>query len=376
MDMDRETTAAIDATRFTCAQCAGVMRFDPESESLRCDHCGQLDDIAPPTPEELAEATLERDFETAIAELQNEAPSLDVTLYKCDACAAEVTAPPQSMSITCPYCGSNIVAAPVQDRVIEPQALLPFRVTRDAAASSFRSWLHKRWFLPTSLKKAPLDQDKLRGVYTPYWTFDAHATTNYTGLRGDYYWVTQTYTTMVNGKPQVRTRQVRKTRWSPRAGVVEDQFDDVLIVAADSLPHSMVRQLEPWDLRALAKFDQQYLSGFQAERYHLELDEGFLACRERNRPVIQSTVMSAIGGDVQRITSMDTAYRDIAFRHVLLPIWISAYRHRGKVYRFLVNGRTGEIQAERPWSVWKILSLVAGVLLLGAAIAGIIALTR
>ncbi|MBV9774716.1 MAG: hypothetical protein JO040_12240, partial [Gemmatimonadetes bacterium] len=65
-----------------------------------------------------------------------------------------------------------------------------------------------------------------------------------------------------------------------------------------------------------------------------------------------------IGGDEQRIHSTDTRYDDVTFKHILLPVWISAYRYREKVYRRLVNARTGEVQGERPWSWIKIALLV------------------
>lgn len=358
MSGERANSNPVDAAHFACAACGATLRFQPGAEALVCDHCGHSNPIESVEDSAAEEAIRERDFEKALEALRDESPSIDASFYKCESCGAEVTPPPQVLSITCPYCGTNIVAAPTTKRVIEPQALLPFHVGRDEAIMAFRAWIGKLWFAPSALKKAPLDQDRLRGVYIPYWTFDSNASTNYSGLRGDYYWVTQTYTTMVNGKPQVRTRQVRRTRWSPRAGHVRNHFDDVLVLASDGLPREMARNLEPWDLHGLTPFSTNYLSGFQAERYHIGLEDGFGICREIVRPVIRSTVMSDIGGDVQRITSMDTSYSDIAFRHVLLPIWVSAYRHRGKVFRFLVNGRTGEIQGERPWSAWKIAGVV------------------
>jgi hypothetical protein len=90
-------------------------------------------------------------------------------------------------------------------------------------------------------------------------------------------------------------------------------------------------------------------------------------------PIIRSTVRSDIGGDEQRITTMNTTYSDITFKHILLPIWISSYRYKGKVYRFLINGQTGEVQGERPYSALKIM---LAVLLVIAVIVGIILLTK
>ena len=85
-------------------------------------------------------------------------------------------------------------------------------------------------------------------------------------------------------------------------------------------------------------------------------------------PRIDDTIRRDIGGDVQRISSKSTVYTDITFKHILLPVWISSYTYKDKVYRFLVNAQTGEVQGERPWSVWKITFAVLGGLALAGAI--------
>ena len=61
-------------------------------------------------------------------------------------------------------------------------------------------------------------------------------------------------------------------------------------------------------------------------------------------------------------------YNDITFKHILLPVWLSSYRYKDKVYRFLVNARTGEVQGERPYSAAKIAALVITVIVIIGAI--------
>ena len=69
-----------------------------------------------------------------------------------------------------------------------------------------------------------------------------------------------------------------------------------------------------------------------------------------------------IGGDEQRVEQIRTDYGDETFKHVLLPVWTAAYRYNGKSFRFLVNGQSGRVQGERPWSVWKIAAAVIAAL--------------
>jgi hypothetical protein len=58
---------------------------------------------------------------------------------------------------------------------------------------------------------------------------------------------------------------------------------------------------------------------------------------------------------------MNTEYDNITFKHLLLPVFVSAYKYKDKLYQFLVNGRTGEVQGQRPYSWIKItLAVILG----------------
>ena len=111
-----------------------------------------------------------------------------------------------------------------------------------------------------------------------------------------------------------------------------------------------------------------HLAGFRAEAYAVELDEGFVEARAHMDRVILRDVKFDIGGDRQRVHDVDTTISDVTFKHILLPVWMAAYKYRGETYRFVVNGRTGRVQGERPWSAWKIGFAVV----LGLIVAGVI----
>ena len=191
---------------------------------------------------------------------------------------------------------------------------------------------------------------KLNGLYVPFWTFDAGTRSRYSGARGDHYYETRTVTR--NGRTE--TEQVRRTRWSARSGWVARRFDDVLILASTSLPRTYTDNLQPWDLSTLQPWRDDYLAGFTAEGYTIPLVDGHKMGREVMEGVIMQDVRADIGGDEQRIDQIETDWRDESFKHVLLPIWMAAYKYGGKSYRFVVNGQTGKVQGERPWSAWKI----------------------
>jgi hypothetical protein len=133
-------------------------------------------------------------------------------------------------------------------------------------------------------------------------------------------------------------------------------------MASQTLPETLLGGVGRWNLKGLVPYKPEFISGFQAEAYQVGLREGFPIARQTIDAQVAILVRSDIGGDQQRIHSINTRYSDITFKHVMLPVWISAYRYRDKVYRFLVNGQTGEVSGESPKSWWKIALLVLVIL--------------
>ncbi|MBN2581884.1 MAG: hypothetical protein JXL80_02375, partial [Planctomycetes bacterium] len=291
------------------------------------------------------------------------------TTVTCSTCGAEVTFEPNVSGDLCPFCGSSVVVGGGSTRTIKPRSLLPFYVTREQATTAFQGWLDGLWFAPGDLKRMARTDGRLAGVYVPYWTYDTNTTSFYRGERGEDYWETEHYTAFENGKHVSKTRQVRKTRWYPASGTVWNRFNDVLVLASRSLPPKYIERLEPWDLQHLAPYADEYLSGFRTETYQVGLEQGFEIAKDEMDGHIRSSICRDIGGDHQQIHSVRTRYDNITFKHILLPVWINAYRYRERVCRFLVNARTGEVQGERPWSAAKIVLTVLASLAAAAALA-------
>jgi len=344
--------------QFPCKDCGADLVFAPGTNCLKCPYCGAENHIPDADPG----AVQEEDFRATLANLENSAETQDTLAIKCTSCGAESQFGGDVVASKCPFCGAPIVATAQSVKQIKPKALLPFYVTREQASAAFRQWVASLWFAPGELSKTA-ERSGIDGVYTPAWTYDADTDSEYTGQRGDDYWETETYTeTDSNGNTVTRTRQVRRTRWSYASGRVENTFDDILVLASNSLPRKIAQRLEPWDLKNLVPYRDEYLSGFVAESYQVDLPQGFEAARQIMDGVIRQTICRDIGGDHQRIDSVDTQYENVTFKHTLLPVWISAYRYRERVFRFLVNARTGEVQGERPYSAWKITVLVLSIL--------------
>ena len=355
MDTNSENKNISDELK--CTGCGAILKFKPGTHHLTCTHCGAENII-----EQSTETIEEIEFEKFISTQYEKEEKIEVVSVKCPACGAAITLEPNVTSDQCPYCSSNIVVeSGSTSTVLKPKSLLPFAVTKQKAVESFKTWIHKLWFAPSDLKQKAA-KGKLDGIYVPYWTYDANTGTSYTGARGTYYYVTETYTTTENGQTVTKTRQVRRTSWTSTSGHVSNTFDDILVIASKSLPEKYTQKLEPWHLKDLVPYNDKYLSGFRGESYQVDIVEGLGIAKDRMVPVIRTTIHRDIGGDEQRIHSMNTTYNNITFKHILLPIWISSYRYKDKLYRFLINGQTGEVQGERPYSAIKIILAVLAVI--------------
>ena len=353
-------------TSYKCPQCGAAQTLQPGAESLTCAHCGyQVRIDAPSRP------VHEHDFEEARRRVRR-GPATDAVKdsreVQCKQCGARSVTTQHANR--CAFCDEPLVVEiPAAADAILPDAVLPFVIEKGDATKRFQKWLASRWFAPGDLQRRA-KKDGMDGVYVPYWSYDSDTTTRYTGARGEHYYVDESYRDS-QGKEQ--TRRVRKTRWYPASGTVWVKFDDVLVSASKGMPRKRLAQLEPWQVSECKPFDGAYLAGFVAERYSLDLEEGFKEAEQIMERAIQTAVRRDIGGDEQRIHNMDIRHKDVRFKHLLLPVWVSAFKYNQKVFRVVVNARSGEVSGDRPWSIFKIVLFILAIL---AVIAGIIYLVH
>jgi len=347
---------------FPCANCGAKVEFDPRTRSLKCPYCGHETKI-----DHTDRTVEERDFNEYAGKLVKgnvRGIAGRSTQVRCTGCGAMVLLEDKVVTDKCPFCGTHLENKPeAVERMLPPESLIPFRLDLRAARESFDKWLKSLWFAPTKLKLLAL-LGQLNAVYLPYWTYDAMTYTRYRGMRGDDYTDTETYTERdAQGNMVTRTRTVVRTRWYPVSGEVQHFFDDVLVCGSKSVPPHLIDGLAPWKTAELEPFQDEFLAGLKTERYAIDLKQGLVIAKQLMEPVIMDLIRDDIGGDHQQIEMTDTRYLGVTFKHCLLPVWIANYRYHEKLFQILINGRTGKVSGERPYSFWKIFSLVAAIIL-------------
>ena len=354
--------------RFLCENCGGNMIFDPKHGQLVCPYCANKKAV-----EQSGGTITEKDFNSFLrpAAERLQPMAQNAMQVSCETCGATVTFVPPETAGHCDFCGGKIVALPKSaDPLVAPEGVLPFSVTTQAASSELKNWINSRWFAPSNLKVLA-QPDKVGSVYIPYWTFDAETYSRYSGERGEYYYQTEQYEE--NG--ETKTRQVRYTNWFGKSGAVSRHFDDLYIPATKSLLPDYIKHLS-WEFSELVPYEPAYLAGHKAQTYQVTLEEGFELFKHEASAVIYNDVRHDIGGDEQRVHDVNTDYSNVTFKHLLLPVYAGAYRYNNKVFQIVVNGRTGEVQGERPYSWIKIGALVITALIVLMIILAIAAARR
>ncbi len=346
-----------------CTNCGAELKYLPGTTNISCEYCGHQETIS------IDESGFEElELYPYLKEMGAQRHSEEISMLQCKNCGATQHVEENYKSLHCVYCSTPLVLEDAyKENWILPGAVLPFQIDKRRSFAIFQKWVKRLWFAPNKLKKAALDPQFTKGLYLPYWTFDAQLSATYRGQRGEYYYETRR---VRNSNGKMVNQRVRKTHWYPASGSVSGFVDDTLIKASQQKTGRIPRSISRWNLKKLQPFNTDFLSGFVTEKYTIPLNEGHLQAKDVANDIARRWCRTDIGGDTQRITSMDMNLSEETFKHILLPVYISAYRYKGKEYSFYINGENGQISGTRPYSFWKIFFMV----LLVVAIIGVIVL--
>jgi len=352
---------ALAQKKFSCPSCGGEARWDPSKKALVCPFCGTVS----PAQAELTSAgesvIVEHDLVSALRGIPDSKRGWDTEKIsvKCQSCQAISVFDPGRVGQRCDFCGSTALV-PYQEikEAFTPESLLPMKVSETQVRDSIRRWYGSRWFAPNKLKRAALT-DIVKGLYIPYWTFDAQVHADWTAESGYYYYVTETYQ---DSEGHTKTRQVQKIRWEPSSGSLDHFFDDELVPASRGVQERMLRGVEPFPTKELVPYNSGFLSGWVVERYQIDLVNAAKEAREQMEEEITAMCDGQVPGDTHRGLQVGTDFSGQTFKHILTPIWLLTYHYGAKNFQVVINGFTGKIAGAYPKSWVKILLAILAVL--------------
>lgn len=354
-NLDARMVSTMAETDKKCPSCFGVMEFDPETGGLSCPYCGHTEAI--PANSRQREAAVELPLGSA-EQTENFDWGMETKIVICKACGAESVYDALELASVCPFCGSNQVMEASDQNAMVPGGVVPFQITDEKASALFRTWIKKKWFCP-NLAKESAKAKHFKGIYLPYWTFDADTSSSYTGEFGK-----DKVRKGANGQDKVHTT------WYPVEGSYEERFDDELICASANHNLLMLQRLEPYHTAENKSYKPEYLAGFAAERYGLGISNAWELTQDSIRFQIKKNIEDDIKNryraDRVKDLKVNTIFCNMTYKYLLLPVWLSNYTYKGRVYRFMVNGQTGKVAGGTPVSKPKVIFAITAVLLMAA----------
>ena len=357
--LNQEGVPQAEATSYKCPSCGGVMVFDPQAQSLKCEYCKQVINM-----EDSRQHPTAYGFDND-NELEPQVWGEKSHAVKCKNCGAETVFDAFVVSDRCPFCGNSNIQEDVIATGIMPESIIPFKITSEAAIGLYKKWLRGKWLAPSKLRKSVNSQQvQLTGMYVPCWSFDADTSSFYTAMAGEYYYVTVYRTETRNGKTEQVAHQERRTRWYPVSGQYAEAFRNYVVDSSVHIDDNMYSRIQPYIMEELTPYKSEYLSGFKAERYSVDLKSGWETAKERLSHLIERGIIEQIHADEVSQLRFKTAYSSKKYKHILLPLWFSSFKYKDKLYGYMINGQTGKVDGKSPLSPWKVTLLVLGILAL------------
>ena len=341
--MNAEKVDTMKETDRKCPQCGATMDFDPSTGGMYCPYCGYHEEIK--TENSVGETVAaEQDFATA-EHTGNCNWGISQKTVTCKSCGAVSVYDALTVSNECPYCGSNQVMEANDVQTLAPNGVVVFKITAKEAGERFTRWLSKKWFAPKAAKRSA-KADKFKGIYLPYWTFDADTRTQYTAEYG------------IDRTEGEGDDKHTVTDWHRTSGTYDELIDDELVAGTGDQNVKVLKCVEPFDTKDNKSYKPEYLAGFLAERYSIGLKDAWEKAKEYIKRKLQSSIESSImdryNADHVRNFKGETTYSNITYKYLMLPVWLSCFNYKDKTYQFAVNGQSGKVGGEYPISGWRV----------------------
>lgn len=338
-----------------CPSCGGSFEFNPSTSNLKCPYCDFEAQIADPETEQAG--VVELDFSGA-TDVKNFDWGAEKKSVVCGSCGAEAIYDALEVANVCPYCDSNQLMEASAEGALSPNGVVTFEVTKQQASEKFITWIKGKWFTPREAKEKA-KPDGFQGVYLPHWTFDTQTAARYTADYG----INRT-TTDKDGN--------RKTTidWYKTSGLHQKFVDDHAVLATNRHDEKIMSSIRPFNTDKAKPYQSQYFSGFSAERYSVGLEQGWTQAQKEIddilRKEITDKVKAKFNADHVNNVKLSATYSDVKYKYLMLPIWISSFKFKNKVYHFAVNGQTGKVGGQAPISPLRVaIAIIAGIAVVG-----------
>jgi len=317
---------------YKCPCCGASVSFDIDRQQMKCPHCDS---------EFTAEAFDKTDFlPEDMSWQQSDEKSFDdadgMVSYTCESCGGEIITEHTTAATRCPYCDSNVVMRGNVSGMLKPDLIIPFKLDKAAAIDGFKKHLTKKVLLPKVFKSESHIKE-CRGVYVPFWLFNATADADVS------FDATRVRTWSMGDKIYTETSHFDVTR----SGTVE--FEKIPVDSSQKMPNDLMESIEPYDNTQAVEFLPAYLSGYLADKYDVDKNSCIPRANTRIKQSTEDTFKeSVIGYSSVRLLSSSVRFTNSSAKYALYPVWLLHTEWKGQKFIFAMNGQTGKFVGNLP----------------------------
>jgi DNA-directed RNA polymerase subunit RPC12/RpoP len=289
---------------------------------------------------------------------------------KCAGCGAEVVVNTATdLSARCHWCRHVLTIDEQMPNGAVPDAVLPFRLTRDEAVARIRRFAGSRRLFAHTRFKAEFTPENVVGVYLPYMIVDANVSSDVVGV-GEVETRRYTRGSGDNRKTYYDADVYRVRRHADFT--VDDLTVESSAARADmSSPgntNNVVNSILPFDTKNAVSWNADYLNGYTSERRDRDVEVLLPHVEDELLSIARSQVAPTLD-QYDRGVRWEQERLDLhgsRWVSMYLPVWLYSYYHveggEGVVHYIAVNARTGETMGSVPLARGKLLlaSLLTG----------------
>lgn len=313
--------------------------FDSGEQRMKCPYCDteyDVEALAAYDEELKGDAEDDMHWESAAGGEWQEGEEDLLNVYVCGSCGGEIVCGETTAATSCPFCGSPVVISGRLSGALKPDCVIPFKLDKNAAAAALKAHYRGKTLLPRVFKTQNRI-DEIKGVYVPFWLFDAEADTR---LRCR---ATRVRTWQTSDRVYTETSFYSVIREGSLA------FERVPVDGSKKMADELMESLEPFDFSEAVDFKTAYLSGYFADKYDVSGEQSVARANERIRKSAESAFLSTVGGyTTVRPEYVSVKLRGGKERYALYPVWLLNTTWRGNKYTFAVNGQTGRTAGDLP----------------------------
>ncbi|MCR5213723.1 MAG: hypothetical protein K6E10_04855 [Eubacterium sp.] len=352
-----------ELSNYKCVNCGGSLQFSSQKQMLVCTSCGSEFSVAE------YEAMLAQSGQAQYQERKSPSNEWDMdqeglVVYECKNCGGEVVGDKTMGSTNCPYCDNPIVISSKFEGSLRPDLMIPFKLDKKAAQQKLKEHVDKIKLAPSAFK-AGNHISEVKGVYVPFWLFDANV---HAGAQ---------YEATVVKRHSDSQYEYKETSYYDVMREGDMQFMNVPADASEKMDDALMDSIEPYDVSQAVPYSSAYMAGYLADRYDVTPEQ----CVERADKRMEQTAKDLLRGQVKDYTTVNERFFTInkmsaAYKYALYPVWILNTVWNGNKYVFAMNGQTGKLVGDVPYSKGKFFGVLFGVFaLLWAILIGILAAT-